>query len=363
MPTITSNIRTIARDLALLTEDHLYAVEIKVCGGSSRVSKVDVEDFAPPTEILEVWKNLGSKTKPPQLKLFEALDRSIKELVEARRRIYDGLTVHLGIERVVGGSKLVEFQLAFEQLQHQSTERLREVLSEHAYAKSQWLENEIRPLLEAGRFNGIEVRDRLHQYALRFPSYDKIEAKFGVQLKFNPTSSFQDLLQRDIEWQQQLAERAQAEANWMRAQAEQQQVVSEAQAAERALQLQEQRLRSAIEEKVSEVRTQVLEVLKRNLERVISCGWNSGAMPASMQQQLESLAQSARVLTQADASLEAVVDRVQAVQQAGRHGEADDLQEQVEVLLAELNQRLQVPGVERWVVAGEHLDRAFFAEF
>jgi hypothetical protein len=103
------NSRTIARDLAILTETHLYNIEIKVCGGSGRVAKIDVEDFAPPDEVLEVWKSLGSKTKPPQLRLFEALDQAVKDLTEQRRQIYDQLTVHLGTERVVGGTRLVEF--------------------------------------------------------------------------------------------------------------------------------------------------------------------------------------------------------------------------------------------------------------
>jgi hypothetical protein len=33
------NSRTIARDLAILTETHLYNIEIKVCGGSRRIAK------------------------------------------------------------------------------------------------------------------------------------------------------------------------------------------------------------------------------------------------------------------------------------------------------------------------------------
>jgi hypothetical protein len=353
------NSRTIARDLTILTEQHLYNVEIKVCGGSGRVAKIDVEDFAPPEEVLEVWKSLGSKTKPPQLRLFEALDQAVKDLTEQRRQIYDQLTVHLGIERVVGGTRLVDFQTAFEQLQGHSQTRLESVLQEHAYAKSQWLENEIRPLLEAGRFNSWEVRDRLNQYALRFPSYEKIERKFGVQLKFNPTSSFQDLLRRDIEWQEQLAERAQAEANWMRSENSR----NEALAAQRALQLQEQRLRSAIDEKVSEVRTQTLALLRQHLERVLSSGWNAGAMPAGMQRQLESLAASAQVLTQSDQSLAVVVERIDRIRETGADRSADEgaLQDEVAALLSQLNQQLTGNAVVPSEI--ESLDRAYFVEF
>jgi hypothetical protein len=47
-----------------------------------------------------------------QLQLFEALDQAVKGLTEQRRQIYDQLTVHLGIEHVVGGTRLAEFQVA-----------------------------------------------------------------------------------------------------------------------------------------------------------------------------------------------------------------------------------------------------------
>jgi hypothetical protein len=364
MPSIQGvNTRTISRDLALLTEAHLYNIEIKVCGGAGRVAKVDVEDFAPPPEVLQVWKSLGSKTKAPQIRLFEALDEAVKTLMEDRRRIYDTHTIHLGIERVVGGSKLVEFQAAFEALQHKSEVLLNHILTEHARAKADWLNLEILPLLNAGNFDGGDVRSRLNAYALRFPSYERIEAKFGVQLKFNPTTSFHELLQRDTVWQRQLADRTQAEADWLRAQAEQRQIADEAVAVQRALRLQEQRLRSAIEEKVAEVQMQVLEVLKRNLQRVVDASWNAGSMPSGMQEQLRSLAESARIITETDASFGDWGERIEQVRQTGVNCATEaDLQAQVAELLRDLNQRLDVPTLTL-IEGGIELDRAYFVDF
>ena len=75
------NPRTIRRDLALLTEERLYTVEIKVRAGGSRVSMVDVADFIPPIEVLDVWNSLSSKTKPPQIRLFESLETDRKSVV------------------------------------------------------------------------------------------------------------------------------------------------------------------------------------------------------------------------------------------------------------------------------------------
>ncbi|MFM2431910.1 MAG: hypothetical protein RLZZ511_3123 [Cyanobacteriota bacterium] len=364
MTNYATNTRTIARDLALLTEANLYNIEIRVCGGAGRVAKVDVEDFAPPPEVLDVWRSLGAKTKAPQILLFEELDKAVKTMTEDRRRIYDSHTIHLGIERVVTGSKLVEFQAAFEALQQKSEVLLNHVLTDHARAKSDWLNLEILPLLNAGNFNGADVRSRLNDYAMRFPSYERIEAKFGVQLKFNPTTSFRDLLERDIRWQQQMAERAQAEADWLQAQAQQLQITDEAMAAQRALRLQEQRLRSAIEEKVAEVQTQVLNVLRRNLQRVVDASWNSGSMPIGMQEQLRSLAESARIITQSVASFGDLGERIDAVRRTGVDRQADEnqLQAEVESLLRDLDNRLQVPELTL-IEGGGGIDRAYFIDF
>ena len=57
------NPRTIRRDLALLTEERLYAIDITIRAGGSRVSMVDVADFAPPAEVLDIWNSLHHKTK------------------------------------------------------------------------------------------------------------------------------------------------------------------------------------------------------------------------------------------------------------------------------------------------------------
>jgi hypothetical protein len=358
---VAANVRTIARDLAIVQEVNLYAIEIKIYSGGGRITPVDVEDFLPPQEVLEVWKNLGSKTKPPQMRLFELLDQAVKQLTEERRRIYDAYTVHLGLERVVGGSRLVDFQEAFEALQRQSQGLLKEVLREHAYAKSQWLNEEIRPLLEAGRFSSLEVRERLHQYAMRFPAYEKIETKFGVQLKFSRTSSFRDLVERDTAWQTQMAERAEAEASWVRAQTDR----DEAMAAQRAVRYQEQRLRSAIDEKVTEVRRQMLEVLRDSLERVSDAGWNAGAMPNGMQQRLASLAESAQVLSATDSSLVAMVAQIEGVRSRGATASADEniLQDQVQALLRQLRQQMDEQVTDLIESGTGFMDRSDFVDW
>ena len=83
------NPRTIRRDLALLTEERLYTVEIKVRAGGARVSMVDIADFIPPIEVLDVWNSLSTKTKPPQIRLFESLEIAVKTLAEYRRSLYE----------------------------------------------------------------------------------------------------------------------------------------------------------------------------------------------------------------------------------------------------------------------------------
>ncbi|MBE9032425.1 hypothetical protein IQ266_22055 [filamentous cyanobacterium LEGE 11480] len=359
MPVV--NVRTIGRDVTIVQKSNLYAIEIKIYSGGGRITPVDVEDFLPPEEVLNVWKNLGSKTKPPQMRLFELLDQAVKTLTEERRRIYDAHTVHLGLERVVGGSQLVDFQRAFEALQAQSRTLLREVLREHAYAKSQWLNQEIRPLLEAGRFSSLEVRERLNQYAMRFPAYEKIEAKFGIQLKFNPTSSFHDLIQRDTAWQQQMADRASAEADWINAETQR----DEAIAAQRAVRYQEQRLRSAIDEKVAEVRGQMLSVLHDALQRVSDAGWNAGAMPNGMQQRLKALAESAQVLSVTDHSLATMVEQINGVRSIGARPSENEnaLQNQVAALLGQLNHQMQQQTTELLEDADSGFDRSDFVDW
>jgi hypothetical protein len=160
-----------------------------------------------------------------------------------------------------------------------------------------------------------------------------------------------------------MADRAQAEASWMQAQAQQRQIADEAVAAQRALRMQEIRLRSAIEEKVAEVQGQVLEVLHRNLQQVVSRAWNAGSMPSGMQEQLQSLAESARILSASDGSFGAWEERINQVRQTGIDRTSEvDLQMQVAELIRDLDERLRVPGVE--MLDGEGtIDRAFFVEF
>ena len=57
MPSLTAKpnftLRTIKRDLKLLTERHLYYAEIEISGGANRVTTVDVEDFSLPAAVLQ----------------------------------------------------------------------------------------------------------------------------------------------------------------------------------------------------------------------------------------------------------------------------------------------------------------------
>ena len=110
---------------------------------------VDVADFIPPAEVLDVWNSLSTKTKPPQIRLFESLETAVKTLAEYRRSLYENYTIQLGIDRVIGDTQFHEFLTAYETAKSKSTQLLETVLADHAIAKQQWLETEIRPLLSA----------------------------------------------------------------------------------------------------------------------------------------------------------------------------------------------------------------------
>ncbi len=354
------NPRTIRRDLALLTEDRLYAIDITIRAGGSRVSMVDVADFAPPAEVLDIWNSLHHKTKPPQIRLFEALELAVKALVEERRALYDRWTVQLGIERVVGGSQFPDFLNAYETAKAKGAELLETVLAEHASAKSQWLETEIRPLL-AATLNRSDLHDRLAIYENRFPSYDRIARFFGMEFRYNPTRSYRELLGNQVETQQLLAKSAIAEAEYTEATNRRRISEDEAIALQRAMTYQDQRIRSAIEEKVSEVRVQVLSVLQRQLQQVVDRGWISGRLPVGMQRDLESLAQSAQVLTQTDRSFADIAIHLNQVNETGRDRTQpeSELQNQVQQLLNQIQNHLTVPESEPL----ETLDRSAFVDF
>ena len=362
------NPRTIRRDLALLTEDRLYATDITIRAGGSRVSMVDVADFAPPSEVLDIWNSLHHKTKPPQIRLFEALELAIKALVEERRALYDRWTVQLGIERVVGGSQFPDFLNAYEAAKVKGGELLETVLADHANAKSQWLETEIRPLL-AATLNRSDLHDRLAIYENRFPSYDQIARFFGMEFRYNPTRSYRELLGNQVETQQLLAKSAipvpggfaNAEAEYTEATNRRRISEDEAIALQRAMTYQDQRIRSAIEEKVSEVRVQVLSVLQRQLQQVVDRGWISGRLPVGMQRDLESLAQSAQVLTQTDRSFADIATHLTQVNETGRDRTQpeSELQNQVQQLLNQIQNHLTVPEPDQ----SETLDRSAFVDF
>ena len=280
--------------------------------------------------------------------------------MEERRALYDRWTVQLGIERVVGGSQFPNFLNAYEMAKAKGSELLETVLADHASAKSQWLETEIRPLL-AATLNRSDLHDRLAIYENRFPSYDRIARFFGMEFRYNPTRSYRELLGNQVETQQLLAKSAIAEAEYLEATNRKRLSEDEAIALQRAMTYQDQRIRSAIEEKVSEVRVQVLSVLQRQLQQVVDRGWISGRLPVGMQRDLESLAQSAQVLTQTDQSFADIATHLTQVNATGRdrNQPEDELQHQVQHLLNQIQSHLTVPESEPL----ETLDRSAFVDF
>ena len=74
--------------------------------------------------------------------------------------MYDRWTAQLGIERVVGGSQFPDLLNTYEAAKAKGAELLETVLAEHASAKFQWLETEIRLLL-AISLNRSNLPDRL----------------------------------------------------------------------------------------------------------------------------------------------------------------------------------------------------------
>ena len=238
---------------------------------------------------------------------------------------------------------------------------MEDVLEDHAIAKQQWLETEIKPLLSASMDDREHLQERLTIYANRFPSYDQIERRFGMEFRYTPTRSYQELLNDNLETKHLLTQTAIVEAEYLEATNRQRISNEETDALRRARVYQDQRIRSAIEEKVSEVRVQVLSVLQRQLQQVVDRGWLSGRLPVGMQRDLESLAESAIVLTETDQSFSEITDRLQEVRATGldRNQPETELQSQVQQLLQQIQNRLTVPETE----ASETWDRSAFVDF
>jgi hypothetical protein len=365
-------IRTIKRDLKLLTEPHLYYAEIEISGGANRVTTIDVEDFSLPAAVLQVWKTTRSRKKPPQVMVFEELANAVKQLNEQRRLIYKDYTVSLQVYRTIPGSLLEGFMTAFTGLQTQSQTLLSNVLESHAEAKARFLQDEIRPLLGAGYFNDAETRDRLTAYANRFPKLEQIQIRFGVQLK-GPfqMQSWREALSEDTQAQQLLAERDRLAANIAKSMAERtiaeqqmQQAEQECQAYRQAYVYQQQQIRSAIDSKVSEVQHQVLNLLYRSLKKLSDKDYQPGKLPPGLRQQLVELAESASLLSQTDRSLTQVVtdlNQVNAIALVPQQ-EEDRLRTQVDELLNQLESRLRVPALEVVETLGND-DRATWLKF
>jgi hypothetical protein len=371
-PKLSYSLRTIKRDLKLLTEKHLYYAEIEISGGANRVTTVDIEDFCLPAAVLERWKTMRSKKQSPQVLVFNELLEAVRQLQEKRRLIYRDHTVSLHLYRTIPGSHLESFMNAFTELQIQSNTLLSNVLTSHAKAKAQFLNDEIRPLLTAGYFSDEETRRKLEVYAHRFPKLEQIQVRFGVQLK-GPfrMQTLQEALAEDTEAQQLLAERdrltadiAQSTADRMAAEQQIQQVEQEQRAYQAAYTYQQQQIRSAIDSKVSEVQHQVLNLLYRSLKKLSDKDYQPGKLPPRLRQQLVDLAESASLLSQTDRSLTQVVTDLHQVNAIARvpQQEEDRLRTQVGELLNQLESRLRVPALEVVEALGDD-DRATWLKF
>jgi hypothetical protein len=376
IPPLTSkakfNIHTIKRDLRILTEKSLYYAEIEISGGANRVTTVDVEDFSLPAAVLEVWNNTRSRKKAPQMMVFEELAIAVRQLTEERRLIYRDHTVNLQVYRSIPGSCLEGFLEAFSNLQTRSNTVMKGVLENHTEAKARFLRDEIQPLLAAGHFSDEETQHKLALYARRFPKLEQIQMRFGVQMK-GPfqMQTWREALAEDTEGQQLLAERdriaadlAQSRADTIAADQQIWLAEQERRAYQSAHNYQQQQIRSAIESKVLEVQHQVLNLLYRNLQRILDKNYQPGKLPARIKEQLESLAESASVLSQTDTSLAQVVAGLNQVNTTvqTRQSEQDTLREQVGNLLDQLESRLRPPELEVVEDLGSD-DRATWLKF
>jgi hypothetical protein len=346
-------LRTIQRDLKLLTECHLYYAEIEISGGANRVTTVDVEDFSLPSAVLQVWKTTRSRKKAPQVMVFEELANAVKQLNEQRRLIYKDHTVSLQIYRTIPGSHLEGFMSAFAELQAQSDRLLSNVLESHTEAKTRFLRDEI---LTAGYFSDEETQHKLALYANRFPKLEQIQIRFGVQMK-GPfqMQTWREALEEDAAAQQLLAERDRLMADIAKSRSEAVAADQETWLAEQerlayqsAHAYQQQQIRSAIESKVSEVQHQVLNLLYRNLKKLSDKDYQPGKIPPRLKRQLEELTESANILSHTDQSLAQVVEGLSQVNATAciPQTEQDTLRGQVNELLSQLESRLRVPELE-----------------
>lgn len=368
-------IRTIERDLRLFSEERMYYAEIKICGGDSRVAAIDVEDFAPPQEVLAAWRALGRKVQPPQIKVFQELKQAIDDLTEERRKIYAECTIDLLPYRAIPGSRFGHFIDRYEVLQALSIEKLNQVLSAYRASKERWLRDEIQPMIAAGQFSDELTQRRLEVYERRYPKIEKIQQRFGIQLK-GPfrLESFQEALQRDAELRRLELERSQTQLMLTQAQAEQEkteaeirvtqaQTNAELNALQQAYQYQQQQIRTAIDQKIVDLREQILKLLVHNLRKLLNKDYCPGKLPKGLKQQFQSLAESAVVLSQHDQSLAEVLTHLNQVNStaSSQQSEHEVLRSQASSLLADLEKQLQIPDLER--LEADDIDRSDWVIF
>ena len=169
-------------------------------------------------------------------------------------------------------------------------------------------------------------------------------------------------------------ERTQAQLALTQSQAEQQkaeteikiaqaQANAELNALQQAYSYQQQQIKGAIDQKIVELREQILKLLVHNLRKLLNKDYCPGKLPNGLRQQFQSLAQSAAVLSEHDHSLAEVLTHLNQVQTtaSNQQSEHDVLRSQASDLLADLETKLQTPDLDR--IESEGIDRSDWVVF
>jgi len=141
------------------------------------------------------------------------------------------------------------------------------------------------------------------------------------------------------------------------------QVAAEREVYARACQYQEQQIKSAIDEKAAELRSQVLGLLVKNLTKIQEKDYQPGKLPPKIRTDLQALIESAQVLAQTDRSLDEVVTSLNTVTASSSTANTNttELRSQVDALLQNLEQRLAAPEIAE--SQDDQFDRSSFVNF
>lgn len=366
------NSGTLARDLSILQEDKIYRIDVSIHLGVSREVILDGEDLAIPEVVEQHLQNpQEGRIKPMRQQVFPELKTAEATLIELRRRFYFDCCVEIDAKRFVGASRFSEAIGRYEALESESRRQLEMLEELHHVALERWIDNDVTPRLIAAGYEGMDLRVKLNKYRLRFPSLTRLQKRFGVSLDYQPHRSLTDLLENDVAAKKLRLEQAELEVAIAHTEIEQQRHQEEAAAIRRASRYQEERLKRAVDDKMDELRHQLLDIAKRNLEKVRNAGWHTGTLPKGMRQELESLTQSARILMEQDQSLETISEGLFQVHTTGTstnaNQDSDLLQEQVQSLLNELDNQFvqQVQEIEEMheAITDAEDDRSFWVNW